>query len=146
MLWLHPISQGLLVVKICLVSFYVFGSPLSVSAQILDKREHVEVVIGTRLCSNTVMEQAKGTIEPGRIFWKVTSPRRSNGTQTISAFIQERVYDRLSGDTKVRETRYDEDYAILFKSDPAHIGMIFLVSPKDGSIEGTVEVCPKKRE
>ena len=90
------------------------------------------------------MEQAKGSLDPGRTFWKVTSQRRANGTQTISAFIQEQVYDRLSGDTNTRETRYDEDYAIQFKRDPAHAGMIFLVSPKDGRIEATVEVCKKR--
>lgn len=142
-MWWHPISQRFLGVKVCLFSFCVFVSPVFVFAQIIDKREHVEVMKGTRLCSNTTMEQAKGSIDPGRIFWKVTSQRRSNGTQTISAFIQERVYDRLSGDTKIKETRYDEDYAVLFKRDPAHIGMISLVSPKDGHIEGTVEVCKK---
>ena len=144
MMWLHPISGGLLAVKIFLFSLYVFWSPLSVFAQIIDKGEHVEVVKGTRLCSNTTMEQAKGSLDPGRIFWKVTSQRRSNGTQTITAFIQEQVYDRLSGDMNTKEARYDEDYAIQFKRDPAHPGMIFLVSPKDGRIEATVEVYEKR--
>ena len=73
----------------------------------------------------------------------MTSQRRANGTQTISAFIQEQVYDRLSGDTSTKEAIYDEDYAIQFKRDPAHAGMIFLVSPQDGRIEATVEVCKK---
>jgi hypothetical protein len=91
------------------------------------------------------MEQGKGSLDPGRIFWKVTSQRRSNGTQTISAFIREEVYDRLSGDTKSKEARYDEDYAVLFKRDPAHKGMIFLISPKDGRIEATVQVCKKEK-
>jgi hypothetical protein len=46
------------------------------------------------------MEQAKGTLEPARIFWKVTSQRQSNGTQTVTAFVREQVYDRFSGDTE----------------------------------------------
>lgn len=131
--------------KLLLCVVWLLAVPHSVSAQFVDRGSQVEVVKGTRLCSNTTMEQAKGSLEPGRIFWKVTSQRRSNGTQTISAFIQEQVYDRLSGDTKIREARYDEDYAILFKRDPAHVGMVFLISPKDGRIEATVEVCKKKQ-
>lgn len=143
MMWLHPYLLRLLVVKMFFFSFFVFQSPLSVFAQIIVKGEHVEVVKGTRLCSNTTMEQAKGSLDPGRIFWKVTSQRRANGTQTISAFIQEQVYDRLSGDTTIKEARYDEDYAIQFKRDPAHPGMVFMISPRDGRIEATVEVCKK---
>jgi hypothetical protein len=91
------------------------------------------------------MQQPKGTLEPALIFWKVTSQRRSNGTQTVSAFVQEEVYDRFSGDTKLTEARYDENNAVLFKRDPAHKGMVFLISPKDGHIEATVEVCGKRR-
>ena len=144
MMWSYPTSRGLFAVKIVLFSFYVFCSPLSGFAQIIDNGEHVEVVKGTRLCSNTTMEQAKGSLDPGRIFWKVTSQRRANGTQTISAFIHQQVYDFLSGDMNTTETRYDENYAVRFKRDPAHLGMIFLVSPKDGRIEATVEVCEKR--
>lgn len=131
--------------RLLLCVVWLLAVPLSVSAQFVDRGSQVEVVKGTRLCSNTTMEQAKGSLDPGRIFWKVTSQRRSNGTQTISAFIQEQVYDRLSGDTKIREARYDDDYAILFKRDPTHVGMVFLISPKDGRIEATVEVCKKKQ-
>ena len=141
---LHPHLLRLLVVTMFVFPFYGFGSPLFVFELIIDKGEHVEVVKGTRLCSNTAMEQVKGSLDPGRIFWKVTSQRRSNGTQTISAFTQEHVYDRLSGDMKIKEARYDEDYAIQFKKDPAHAGMVFLISPKDGRIEATVEVCVRK--
>jgi hypothetical protein len=68
MMWLHLISRRFLVAEFCLLSFYVLWSPPYVFAQILDKREHVEVVKGTRLCSNTIMELEKGTIDPGRIF------------------------------------------------------------------------------
>jgi hypothetical protein len=91
------------------------------------------------------MEQAKGALDPVRIFWKVTSQRRSNGTQTVSAFVREQVYDRLGGDTKTREARYDEDYAVLFRKNPAQKGMVLLISPKDGRIEATVGLCKKEK-
>ena len=70
---------------------------------------------------------------------------RSNGTQTVSAFLREAVYDRLTGDTTSKVMMYDEDYAVLFKQDPAHKDMVFLISPKDGGIEETVEVCRKEK-
>jgi hypothetical protein len=124
---------------------WLLAAPLSTSAQFIDRGNQVEVVKGTRLCLNLAMQQPKGTLEPALIFWKVTSQRRSNGTQTVSAFVQEEVYDRFSGDTKLTEARYDENYAVLFKRDPAHKGMVFLISPKDGHIEATVEVCGKRR-
>ena len=123
----------------------VFGLPLSTLAQFVDKGAHVQVAKGTHLCLNAIMDQAKGSLDPGRVFWKVTSGMRPNGTQTVSAFIKERVYDRLSGDTKLKETRYDQDYAILFKRDPEHDGMVLMVSPQDGRIEGTAEVCQIKK-
>jgi hypothetical protein len=50
LMWLY-ISRGLLTMEIVLFSFYVFWSPLSVFAQIIDKGEHVQVVKGTGLCS-----------------------------------------------------------------------------------------------
>lgn len=126
----------------CLV--LVLLSPLTVFAQFVDKGDFVQVAKGTYLCSNRLMDQAKGSLDPGRIFWKVTSATRPNGTQTVSAFINETVYDRLSGDTKVTQKRYDQDYAILFKRDPAHKGMVFMVSPQDGRIEATAEVCQNR--
>jgi hypothetical protein len=124
---------------------WLLAAPLTTSAQFIERGNEVEVVKGTRLCANFAMEQAKGTLEPARIFWKVTSQRRSNGTQTVSAFVREQVYDRFSGDTKTTEARYDEDYAVLFRRDPAHKGMVLLISPKDGRVEATVEVCGKRR-
>jgi hypothetical protein len=124
---------------------WLLVAPLSISAQFVERRNGVEVVKGTRLCANLPMEQAKGALDPARIFWKVTSQRRPNGTQTVSAFVREHVYDRFSGDTKTKEARYDEDYAVLFKRDPAHKGMMLLISPKDGHIEATVEVCKKEK-
>jgi hypothetical protein len=123
----------------------VFGLPLSTLAQFVDKAEHVQVAKGTHLCVNPMMEHAKVALDQGHIFWKVTSGMRANGTQTVSAFIKERVYDRLSGDTKIMETRYDQDYAVLFKRDPDHKGMVLMVSPQDGRIEATAEVCQIKK-
>lgn len=130
----------------CLVSYScLFGLPLSTLAQFVDKGKHVEVAKGTHLCLNPLMDQANGSLDPDRAFWKVTSGMRSNGTQTVSAFIREREYDRLSGDTTIKETRYDQDYAILFKRDPEHEGMVLMVSPQDGRIEATAEVCQKQK-
>ncbi len=123
----------------------VLGFPLSVFAQFVDKGDYVQIAKGTQLCSNFTMDQAKGSLDPGRIFWKVTSAMRSNGTQTVSAFINEMVYDRSSGDTKVTQRKYDQDYAIFFKRDPTHEGMVLLISPQDGRIEATTEVCQKKK-
>ena len=123
----------------------VLGFPLSAFAQFVDRGDYVQVAKGTHLCSNFIMDQAKGSLDPGRVFWKVTSAPRPNGTQTISAFINETLYDRLSGDTKVTQRRYDEDFAIYFKRDPTHEGMVLLISPQDGRIEATTEVCQKKK-
>ena len=124
---------------------WLLAAPLSTDAQFIDRGNQLEVVKGTRLCLNLAMDQPKGTLEPSLVFWKVTSQRRSNGTQTVSAFVLEDVYDRFSGDTRTIEARYDENYAVLFKRDPAHKGMVFLISPKDGHIEATVEVCRKRK-
>jgi len=123
----------------------VLGFPLSVFAQFVDKGDYVQVAKGTQLCSSFSMNQAKGSLDPSRIFWKVTSAPRSNGTQTVSAFINETVYDRSSGDTKVTQRTYDQDFAIFFKRDPTHEGMVLLISPQDGRIEATTEVCQKKK-
>jgi hypothetical protein len=124
---------------------WLFGFPLSTLAQFVDKGDHVEVAKGTLLCVNPILDKAKGSLDSGRVFWKVTSAMRSNGTQTLSAFITERVYDRSSGNTEIKEMRYDQDYAILFKRDPEHKGMVLMVSPQDGRIEATAEVCQKKK-
>jgi hypothetical protein len=58
-------------------------------AQFVDKGDYVKVKKGNTLCSNIKMEQAKGALDPGRIFWRVTSPMRANGTQTVAAFVLE---------------------------------------------------------
>ena len=66
----------------------LIGFPLSAFAQFIDKGDRVEVRKGTKLCSNVKMEQAKGSRDPGRVFWMVKSNMRSNGTQSVVAFVQ----------------------------------------------------------
>lgn len=123
----------------------LIGFPLSTFAQFIDKGDKVEVVKGTRLCSNVKMETARGARDPSHVFWKVTNKMRSNGTQTVAVFVYEKIYDSKSGDTKVKENLYQEDYATFFKRDPEHKGMLLMISPQDGRVEATVEVCPKKK-
>ncbi len=123
----------------------LIGSPLSAYAQFIDKGDRVEVGKGVKLCSNAKMEQAKGSRDLDRVFWVVKSKMRSNGTQSVSAFIQEDNYDTKSGDTSIKETVSQEDYATFFKRDPEHKGMLLMISPQDGSIEAVVEVCKKKK-
>ena len=114
-------------------------------AQFIDKGDNVEVEQGTKLCLNSKMEKEKGSIDPGRIFWKVKSKMRSNGTQTVATFVRERIYDPKSGDTRVEERLYQESYATFFKRDPQHHGMLAMMSPRDGRIEAVVEVCEKRK-
>ena len=85
------------------------------------------------------------TLDPGKVFWKVSSNVRANGTQTVAAFVLEAIYDRKSGDTKIRESRYDEEYATFFKRDPERKGILFMISPEGGKVEGMVGICPKKK-
>jgi hypothetical protein len=132
-----------------LMSLFLFlilvGFPMSTLAQFIDKGDRVEVGKGTRLCSNMKMETARGALDPGRVFWKVTSKMRSNGTQTVAAFVHEKIYDSKSGDTTIKETLYQEDYATFFKRDPERKGMLLMISPQDGRVEAIVEVCEKKK-
>jgi len=122
----------------------LIGFPVAGLAQFTDKGDIVEVEKGTKLCSNITMEKARGSLDPSRIFWKVTSKMRSNGTQTVTAFVHENVYDSKSGDTRIKESLYQEDYATFFKRDPEHKGMLLMISPQDGKVEAIVEVCEKK--
>jgi hypothetical protein len=122
------------------------GFPASSFAQFIDKGDRVEVEKGTKLCPNVKMEQAMGSRDPRRLFWKVTSKMRANGTQTVAAFSNEKVYDSKSGDTRNKETLYQEDYATFFQRDPEHKGMLLMISPQDGKIEAMVEVCEKKKK
>lgn len=128
-----------------LVVSLAIGLAAPCAAQFVDKGVYVAVKQGTILCSNFTMEQAKGALDPGRVFWKVTSPMRANRTQTVAALVRETVYDRRSGETRIEERRYDEDYATFFKRDPEHEGMLLMISPQDGQVEATVEKCSKSK-
>jgi hypothetical protein len=128
-----------------LVLPFVIGLPASGFAQFIDKGEYVEVKKGTTLCSNVTMEQAKGATDPGKVFWRVISNMRANGTQTVAAIEYETMYDRQSGETTSKERQYDTDFAMFFKRAPEHKGMLLMVSPRDGKVEAIVEVCKKKK-
>ena len=122
----------------------LIGFPMGGLAQFTDKGDKVEVEKGIKLCSNIAMETAKGSLDPRRVSWRVTSKMRSNGTQTVAAFVHEKIYDSKSGDTRSKESLYQEDYATFFKRDPEHKGMLLMISPQDGRVEAIVEVCKKK--
>lgn len=128
-----------------LVLAIVIGFPPLGFAQFVDRGEYVEVARGTELCANVDLESSKVMLDPEKLFWRVTSRARANGTQTVAAFVLETLYDRKSGETTIKERRYDEDYATFFKRAPAHKGMLLMVSPKDGRVEATVEICEKKK-
>ena len=128
-----------------LVFAIAIGFPLSGFAQFVDKGEYVEVTQGTKPCPNVILEKSKGRLDPENVYWRVTSKVRANGTQTVAAFVLEALYDRKSGETTIKERRYDEDYAMLFKRSPEHKGMLLMISPKDGRVEATVEICRKKK-
>ena len=128
-----------------LVFAIVIGFAFSGFAQFVDKGEYVEVAQGTKLCPDVILEKSKGRLDPEDVYWRVTSKVRTNGTQTVAAFVLETLYDRKSGETTIKERRYDEDYAMLFKRSPEHKGMLLMISPKDGRVEATVEICRKKK-
>ena len=128
-----------------LVSALVIGVPASGLAQFSEKGNHVEVKKGTRLCSGIAVDGVRGTLNQRPIFWRVTSPMRANGTQTVSAIVHETVYNRQSGDTTTVENRYDEDFATFFKRAPEHDGMLQMISPQDGSLQAIVEICRKEK-
>jgi len=62
----------------------------------VDKGEYVDVAKGTKLCSNVILEKSKGKLDSEKFFWRLTSSVRTNGTQTIAAFVFDTVYDRQS--------------------------------------------------
>ncbi len=69
---------------------------------------------------------------------------RVNGTQTVSALVYESVYNRQSGDTTIVENAYpDEEFATFFKRAPEHNGILQMISPRDGRLKATVEICQK---
>lgn len=128
-----------------LVSLMVVGVPAAGLAQFSDKGGHVEVKKGTRLCSSSAVDGVRGTLNQRPIFWRVTSPMRANGTQTVSALVLETVYNRSSGDTTTVEKPYDEDFATFFKRAPELKGMLQMISPQDGSLQAIVEICRKDK-
>lgn len=128
-----------------LVSAMVIGVPAVGLAQFSDKGDHVEVKKGTRLCSSIAVDGVRGTLNQRPIFWKVTSPIRANGTQTVSALVHETVYNRNSGDTTTVENPYDEDFATFFKRAPEHTGMLQMISPQDGNLQAIVEICRRDK-
>ena len=126
-----------------LVLAIVIGFPLSGIAQFADRGEYVEVSKGVKLCSNVAVDLSKGIFDPENRLWRVTSKARANGTQTVDAFVRESAYDRKSGETTIKERKYDDNYATLFKRAQEHKGMLLMVSPRDGQIEAIVEICKK---
>ena len=73
---------------------------------------------GTKLCPNVILEKSKGMLDPENVYWRVTSTIRAIGTQTVAPVVLETQYDRKSGETTIKERRYDEDYATFFKRSP----------------------------
>jgi len=128
-----------------LVLLLLIGVPAAGLAQFSDKGGHVEVKKGTRLCSSSAVDGVRGTLNQRPIFWRVTSPMRANGTQTVSALVLETVYNRSSGDTTTVEKPYDEDFATFFKRAPELKGMLQMISPQDGSLQAIVEICRKDK-
>ncbi|MHC9064917.1 hypothetical protein ACYX34_19820 [Nitrospira sp. CMX1] len=121
----------------------IVGFPLSGFAQFVDRGEYVEVLKGVKLCSNATMDVSNGMFDPENRFWRVMSKPRLNGTQTVEAFVLESIYDRKSGETTIEAHPYDEGYATRFKRATEHKGMLLMVSPRDGQVEATVEICKK---
>ncbi|HSA85309.1 MAG TPA: hypothetical protein VLE46_03940 [Nitrospira sp.] len=126
-----------------LVLAMVIGSPLSGFAQFVDRGEFVEVSKGVKLCSNATLDTSNRMLDQENRFWRVMSKPRLNGTQTVEVFVLESVYDRKSGETTIEEHQYDEGYATRFKRAMEHKGMLLMVSPRDGQVEATVEICRK---
>jgi len=127
-----------------LVLTIVIGFFLSGFTQFVDRGEYVEVSKGVKLCSNVTLDTSSRRLDSESRFWRVTSKARANGTQAVDAIDLESSYDRKSGETTIEEHQYD-NYATLFKRAPEHKGMLLMVSPRDGQVEATVEICSKKK-
>ena len=133
----------MLISLLLLVSAMVIGVP---GALATDKGAYVEVNEQTRLCSSSAVSGLQRTVNQRQVFWRVTSPMRANGTQSVSALVHETVYDRQSGDTTTVENAYpDENFAVFFKRDPEHKEMLQMSSPRDGSVQAIVEICLKEK-
>jgi len=128
-----------------LVLAIIVGFPMSGFAQFVDRGDFVEVSKGVMLCLNATMDVSNGMFDPENRFWRVMSKPRLNGTQTVEAFVLESVYDRKSGETTIEAHPYDEGYATRFKRATEHKGMLLMVSPRDGQVEATVEICKKMK-
>ena len=123
----------------------VLGFPVSGFAQFMDRGEFVEVSKGVKLCSSSALGARSEILDSAKRFWRVTSKPRANGTQTVSAFTLESTYDRGSGDTKTQENPYEANYAMRFKRALDHTGVLSMISPQDGRVEATVEICRKNK-
>ena len=119
----------------------MIGLPLSAFAQFQDRGEYVEVAKGAKLCPSP--DISRSILQSEKRFWRVASKARANGTQTVEAFLLESSYNRKSGETTFKQLQDDDGYATLFKRVIGHEGMLVMVSPKDGQVEATVEICPK---
>lgn len=121
----------------------IIGFPISGFAQFVDKGEYVVVARGTRLCASVAQGVPSAMLDPEKLFWRVASNVRANGTQAVAPFVFEAAYDRKSGETTIKARKYDQDYAMFFKRDPEYQGTLLMVSPKDGQVEAIVEICRK---
>jgi len=145
------VFTGLRKVDAMFMYMYVFVAAMILGwsapglAQFIDRGNRVEVKKGTVLCSKLPVDGARGDGDRNRIFWRVTSPMRANGTQTVSAVIRESVYDRRSGNTTSVETLYDEEYATFFQRASRDAGVLVMISPQDGSEQATVGLCAKAK-
>ena len=123
----------------------IIGFPISSFAQFVDKGEYVVVARGTRLCASVAQGVPSAMLDPEKLFWRVASDVRTNGTQTVAPFVFETAYDRKSGETTINARKYDQDYATLFKRDPEYQGRFLMVSPEDNQVEATVELCGREK-
>jgi hypothetical protein len=131
--------SGYLLVLTIAMGFFSSGF-----TQFVDRGKYVEVSKGVKLCSNVALDTSSRRLDSESRFWRVMSKARPNGTQAVDAIVLESSYDRKSGETTIEERQYD-NYATLFKRAPEHKGMLLMVSPRDGEVEATVEVCSKKK-
>lgn len=131
--------------KYALILAIVFGLPLSGFAQFTDKGEYVVVSKGVKLCSNAILDASNRTLGLEDRYWRVTSKARANGTQMVEGLVLESSYNRKTGETTIEERQFDDDYAIRFKRAPDQKGMLLMISPRDGQVEATVEICRKNK-
>lgn len=100
---------------------------------------------GVKLCSNAILDASNRTLGLEDRYWRVTSKARANGTQMVEGLVLESSYNRKTGETTIEERQFDDDYAIRFKRAPDQKGMLLMISPRDGQVEATVEICRKNK-